>query len=73
MKKLQLIIFLFLVLGMQSQEKYAVETSWTDVVTSQPEGFVVNEDGNVSKQAEKASHGLFQQLTDKKLTIMKVV
>ena len=48
MKKLQLIIFLFLVLGMQSQEKYAVEASWTDVVTSQPEGFVVNEDGNVS-------------------------
>ncbi len=48
MKKLQLFILLFLALGLQSQEKCAVEASWTDVVTSQPEGFVVNEDGNVS-------------------------
>lgn len=48
MKKLHLLILLFFTLGVQSQEKYVAETLWTDVVTSQPEGFVVSEDGNVS-------------------------
>lgn len=30
------------------KQHVSLETSWTDVVTSQPEGYVVNEDGNVS-------------------------
>ena len=50
MKKILLVVMLFFTLGMQSQEKYAVlsEIPWTEIVTSQPEGFVVNQDGNVT-------------------------
>lgn len=55
MKTILFSMFVFLTFTIQSQEKYAIlivgdysESSWTEVVTSQPEGFVVNEDGNVS-------------------------
>ena len=49
MKKFIFLLLMSLALGVQSQDRDATETtSWTDVVTSQPEGFVVNEDGNVS-------------------------
>ncbi len=59
MRKILLSMFVFLAFAVQSQEKYAIlivgdyatklsESSWTEVVTSQPEGFVVNEDGDVS-------------------------